>query len=889
MDVMILSKLHKPRPKRGYVRRPRLLEKLNTALESRVFLVTGPAGFGKSSLLSNWLETIDLPYAWVDLESSENNPVQFWKYVATSLQKIAPELGKGFLHSLSQSRDVPFSRLILPLLNDISQLSEDVVLVLDDFHLIVSKEVEESLTYMLQHLPYQCHVIISSRGEISLPLARLRVLGELVEIGSEDLRFTAEEVDIFFQSSMNISLDKQSIQQLRSRTEGWVTGLQLAGLALKGHKKEVHQSFIQEFSGRNRFVLDYLMEEVLNGQPLEIQDFLKKVSILDRMNASLCNWVTDRNDSQETLESLVRNDMFLFSMDESQEWFRFHHLFKELLNHRIKGDPDYNLLILHKKALEWFESQGDFSQAIHHAFLAEDYEKAANLVISVADDLVSRSETASITEWLAIFPKAFLEKRGNLLLQLAWVANQQGDSIKLKELCMKVTNLLESQPDTNLEGRLHCILSWHFWSKRELDQAETFGQKALDLLENQQSIYNMMALASMSLIYLGKGMLDQANALAMKSYALAHSQKSTFYQIHMSSLSLGITLLRGQFDECRSMLNKAYAILKQDDGNDYLKLPAYGVLKISEAELLQEEGRSEEAVECLMEGINLGRQGALYPAVGRALVNLAFLAIEKGETQTAQAYFEEATLLFGDNDMLMLTRLFYWRILFYLKLGDFDRVRDIVNRIDMESGSPVERTMFKEIQALFLLQSGRIEEAIALLKSCLKQLELWDIKKPCIRIRRHLIRSLLLAKKQDEALSLFIETLRKGKALGFFNSMLPLDESLAEVVLQDGTVDDELKNYVVKLIKSKTDIIETRSVSKELKSLPWSYRMDPLSKREIQVLNEIANGLTNQEIADELYISLNTVRTHTKNINSKLNVNSRGKAVATAREFGLIA
>ena len=375
---ILATKLFIPSPRPTLVPRPRLIDRLNEGLDRKLTLVAAPAGFGKTTLVSEWVAGCDRPVAWLSLDEGENDPARFLACLVTALQTIVPGIGQGVLDVL-QSPQPPLGESILTdLLNDITTRAVDFILVLDDYHLIDAKPVDDALTFLIGHLPPQLHLVMTTREDPQLPLARLRARGQLTELRAADLRFTASEAAEFLNPVMGLHLSEADVAALEDRTEGWITGLQLASLSLQGNEDAT--GFIRTFAGDHRYIVDYLVEEVLQRQPEPVRRFLLQTAILERLSGPLCDTVTGQEGGQARLEALERGNFFVVPLDDRRHWYRYHHLFADVLSAHLLAEEATQVSTLHRRASAWYEQTGETSEAIRHAFAAKDFARAADLV-----------------------------------------------------------------------------------------------------------------------------------------------------------------------------------------------------------------------------------------------------------------------------------------------------------------------------------------------------------------------------------------------------------------------------------------------------------------------------------------------------------------------------
>jgi LuxR family maltose regulon positive regulatory protein len=409
--VLLATKLYIPPPRPNLVSRPRLTERLNEGMMCKLTLISAPAGFGKTTLLSDWIHNREHPVAWVSLDEGDNDIARFLAYFIAALQTIDPrqspvgDIGDGVLTALQSPQASPLEAMLTTLVNDIVKITDHFVLVLDDYHVIEASEIDQALTFLLDHLPPQMHLIIASRVTPSLPLSRLRARCEMTELRVDDLRFTPDEVAVFLNQMTGLEFSTENIIALENRTEGWIAGLQLAALSMQGlkHSRDV-SSFIAAFTGSHRYVLDYLTDEVLQQCPPGTTDFLLQTSILKRLSGPLCNAVTGQDDSHTTLEKLDDANMFIVPLDNERHWYRYHHLFADLLQQRLQRAQPDNIVELHRRASQWYEQNNLVTEALDHALAAADFDRAARLVAQNAQPMFMRGEVSTVRDWFTALP-----------------------------------------------------------------------------------------------------------------------------------------------------------------------------------------------------------------------------------------------------------------------------------------------------------------------------------------------------------------------------------------------------------------------------------------------------------------------------------------------------
>ncbi len=409
MPIALLeTKLYVPRSRRGLVLRPRLSERLDRGTASKLVLVSAPAGFGKTTLLTEWLAARPAALAderlaaWLSLDRGDNDPASFWAYVIAALRTVASGVGESALSLLDAPQPPPIETVLTTLLNDLGAVAGEIVLVLDDYHVIDAREVQDGMAFLLDHLPPRLHVVIASRADPALPLARMRARGELAEIRAAELRFTADEAAAYLNEMMGLQLTARDVAALEGRTEGWIAALQLAALSMQG--RDDVAGFIAGFAGDDRYVVDYLAEEVLARQPDRVQAFLLQTSILGRLSGPLCDAVTGQGGGKAMLEALDRGNLFLVSLDDRRRWYRYHHLFADVLQARLLDEQPGQVPDLHRRASEWYEQNGELSEAVRHALAAGDFERAAGLVELAIPAMRRTRQEAKLRGWLEVIP-----------------------------------------------------------------------------------------------------------------------------------------------------------------------------------------------------------------------------------------------------------------------------------------------------------------------------------------------------------------------------------------------------------------------------------------------------------------------------------------------------
>ena len=445
---MLLTKLHIPPTGHNTVHRTELLEKLNAGLSRKLILVSAPAGFGKTTVVSDWIDQNRIPTAWFSLDSGDNDPAVFLSYLISGIQSFHTEFGEGALKLLISPNKQSVESIASLLINEIFNINHNFLLVLDDFHLIKSEEVLKLVTYLLEHIPGNIHIVILTRSDPALSLSRLRSQHQMVELRSADLSFSANDISILFNKKLKVKISIEDAYSLETKTEGWIAGLQLTALSMQG--REDVSGFIKELKGDNRYIMDYLMEEVLKIQTDDIKEFLLQTSILEQMSAPLCNAVLNRNDSQHILEMLEKNNMFVIPLDEERNWYRYHHLFADLLKQRLSLSDKATIIEFQNKACNWFDQHKMFDFAIRHAIAVQNHERSLQLIGSVVEEMWEKGHHVAILNYGSLMPEELIKKNANFCLYYAWVLIISGQVQKGATFLNDAETVFESNSDSKI-------------------------------------------------------------------------------------------------------------------------------------------------------------------------------------------------------------------------------------------------------------------------------------------------------------------------------------------------------------------------------------------------------------------------------------------------------
>ena len=880
---ILATKLFIPPSRRSVVLRPRLVERLNEGLAAgnRLTLVSAPAGFGKTTLVGEWLAGCGRPAAWLSLDEADSDPSRFLTYFIAALQTVAPGIGEGMLTVLQSPQPPPPESTLTALINDISTISSDFVVVLDDYHVLDARPVDDALVFLVEHLPPQVHLVIATREDPALPLARLRARGQLTELRGADLRFTPSEAAEFLNQVMNLDLSTDEIAALETRTEGWIAGLQLAAISMQG--REDVAGFVRSFAGSHHFVLDYLVEEVLQRQPDAVQAFLLRTSILDRLCGELCDAVLlDASASgQETLEYLDRANLFIVPLDNERRWYRYHHLFAELLRQRLQqsttssaGDDGMGVAQLHSRASRWYEDHCLEIEAFQHAAAANDVERAERLIEGGGMPLHSRAAVITILDWLDSLPKTVLDARPWLWVRSATSVLMAGrttgveEKLQAAEKAMQDADLDDKTRD--LIGQIAAIRATLAILRYQPEDTIIQARRALEYLHSDNLPFRSRAIWTLGFAYQLQG--DRAAARQVYTEAIGQASGSIYYTV-LATTSLG------QIQESENQLHQAAETyrcslqLLSDQG-----LPNASEELIGLARIFYEWNDLDAAEQHGQQSSQLARQ--YDRAVDRFVICDVFLArlkLARGDVASAAAMLAETEQSVRQNNFVhRMPEVAAAQVLTLLRLGELAGAAHLAQAHDLPlSQARVNLAQRDPSAALAVLEPHRrrmVEKAWA-------DEELKALVLLAVALDAH--------GERAEAVEVLDEALTLAEPGGFIRIFVDEGAPMARL-LYEACSRGVHAGYVRQVLAAYPVDDAGRAASPETR-VAGSRLAEPLSARELEVLPLIAEGLTNQEIAARLYLSLHTVKAHARTIYAKLGVSSRTQAVAKGRALGFLS
>ena len=894
---LLRTKLYLPSGRSHLVARPRLVARLNEGLTRPLTLLSAPAGFGKTTLLSEWVTQDKLPVAWLVLDADDNDPVRFWSYFIAALQQINAAIGSSSLALLQLPRDTMLETMLRTLVNEIDSVLDDpgkefipseievhrlgFILVLDDYHIVETPAIHQQLSFLLDHLPPHLHLVISTRADPPLHLARLRARDQLIELQESDLRFTRAEAVRFLNETMNLSLTSEQIMALETRTEGWIAGLQLAALSLRG--REDLSGFVQAFTGSHRFVFDYLMDEVFAGQTESTQSFLIRTSILERLNASLCNAITGRMDSQATLEELERNNLFLTALDDERRWFRYHQLFADVLRHRLTEKSPVALIQLHLSASEWFQNEGLVTEAVSHALAACDWERVAQLIGDASEALRQRGEIATLTRWIQALPHSVHHVHPALCLTYARALTEVGQLTNAEVYILEAEHWLESHAQASdprvesIHGRTLALRAQIASMHSEFSSAIELSHRARDLLVHDDAAWR--SLVTLNLAEASRFTSDWARA--NEAYLEAATLSETAGDYVNALYALGS---RGEVQAAEGKLRQAaqqfeeVLRLARTCGLPNAAVTGYAWIGLGRARC--EWNELDAALHDVQTGLARGQQADMTHVLLRGYLALARIQKAQGDREAALAALAEADTV---AEKMGLAPVSVWisaeRAELWLERGDTDAAFDWASHFEGDMQDMIYPSVPIALAKVWVSRR-QPDKALALLDHALQSSLAVGRLGNAIHILAVQAIAYHAQGQSEKAFASLEQAMEMAEPEGYVRVFVDQGAPMARLLRRMMTR-STASEYVRRLLEALGESVTIAP--------PIAGNLtEPLSQRELEVLRLIVDGATNQEIAHELVLTVNTVKRHISNIFGKLHVSNRAQAIARAHELNLL-
>ncbi len=905
---ILTTKLYLPLPRSGIVLRPRLIHHLNEGLSSgsRLTLISAPAGFGKTTLVGEWIASCGTSVAWLSLDEGDNDPGRFLSYVVAALQTIQAGIGEGLLATLASAQLPPAEVILTNLLNEITTIREHFILVLDDYHLIDTQAVDQVLAFLLNHMPSPMHLVVVTREDPHLPLARLRARDQLIELRADDLRFTLSEASEFLNQTMGLALSMEDISALETRTEGWIAGLQLAALSMQNRQDTT--SFIQSFTGSHRFVLDYLVEEVLHRQTDDVRSFLLQTSLLDRLCAPLCNAVTNREDGKAMLEILERSNLFLVPLDDQCQWYRYHHLFAEVLQAFLGEAYSDQASTLHRRASIWFEQNDLPGEAILHALAARDFERAAALIEEVWLEMDLAYQSAAWLVWANALPEEIIRARPVLCVGYAWallaIGQIEASETRLQD-AERWLNLPEKPSEHSpaemvvvdtaefrvLPASIAAARAYRTLALGDISATKMYAMQALELVAENKTVHRTQATALLGMAEYAEGNLPAAEKQFLKFRELMWQANNIANAISITYILSNILLIQGRLWEAVSAYQQSLQLAAKRGVTVFL---GASDLYRGLSELLCEQGDLEGAVQHLQTARQLGERGALTGWQHRLCIAQARIKEAQGDLADALTLLDEAERQYVRNP-LPDRSIGALKARTWLRQGRVSealawaRAQCLSTDDQLSYSHEFEHlTLARLLVAQFRINpsGGGLEAALGLLERLLHAAEEGGRKGSVIEIK--VLQSLTHQAQGDlpRAMAALESALILAEPEGYMRIFVDEGEVMQCLIEKlSHNRDHPLSKYMHKLLAAFTPLVGAPYSAIHPKKIEV---VEPLSERELDVLRLLRSELSGPEIAQQLFVSLYTLRTHTHHIFKKLGVNNRRAAVRRAEELGIL-
>ena len=886
MDYILSAKLRIPDCPVQLIARPRLMPQQL----SRITAVCAPAGYGKTTLISTWTQVLSMPCAWLSLDATDNDSNQFMRHLMSAIQSQYPQFAQNTASNLTSTQLPSISGLTRSLLNELGNLPDSLCLILDDLHCLHDPLLHEALAFMVDHLPPQLHMILISRNALPFSVARLRAQQQLCEIDTADLRFTRQEVTQFCNEAMQLDLSDELIQTLNTRTEGWIVGLQLAALSL--HNCSNKKQFIQNFAGDDRHITDFLMDEVLSQLEPDVQQFLLHTSILGQFNAQLCDAVCQQSNSRQLIDELERSHLFISCLDHKRGWYRYHHLFASLLSARLQHLHPHTLQSLHQRASLWFKSHDYFSDAIQHSIAANDYEFAAEMMEQHSNHLFSLGRFTTALKWAYQLPSPLLAKHPKLSMLCAWAGLVMDNMPEVERHIRAAAVFLEAYKDAPsgskeraLFGQLALLRGCQYCLLGDVERAQDAVMEALGSLSPKQVLYKGASVC-LAFCYYVQGDTDKALRFFEENAQISQTKYNLMIPLFATLGLARCHLLRGELEIAAQIYHRALAECAALGWQD---VPVCGMLHLGLGELAYESNELNSAQIHLEKGIEMTRVGQMqyFTAWGRVLLAQTQLAL--GQEVSLSKQDEAELITYAGRFIVEIPPLSASLAQLWLNQGRTDAFLQWLKNAQLSHKLPLvlERCPEYLVLCRYLIQEQQYQDALELLE------QLWDYAQT--QQQRRIMVEICILKSLA-----FIHHHQEAKALAALQQAIICahDSRFIRLFCQESPVINPLLQTLVgtmpysPLLKEVLLNMGQHTTQPTLHYIPAALGQATthsviLSKKERVVAKQIITGASNQEIAENLCVSLSTVKTHAQNIYSKLGVNKRPQAIEALLRLNL--
>ncbi|MCC6628231.1 MAG: helix-turn-helix transcriptional regulator [Chloroflexi bacterium] len=904
VDPLLETKLHIPKRRPALVPRPRLMERLDQGAEGKLTLVSAPAGFGKTTLLAEWLAATpasERPAAWVSLDQSDNDPALFWAYCIAALQTLRSGVGETALSLLHAPQPPPIESVLTTLINEVNAIEDDFALILDDYHVIQSRPIHEALAFLLDHLPPPMHLIIASRADPPLPLARLRGRGELNELRAADLRFTPDEAAAFLNEAMGLGLSAADVAVLEARTEGWIVGLQLAALSMQG--RDELPGFIRAFAGDHRYIVDYLVDEVLHRQPDRVRDFLLQTSVLDRLTAPLCDALTGREDGRGMLEALERDNMFVVPLDDKRRWFRYHHLFADVLRARALAEQPHQVAVLHQRASAWYERNGLPSDAVRHALAAEDFGRAAGL-LERAGRVMLTTRHGQFLGWVKALPDEVIRARP--VLGVYYAVALLPDDLEAAEARLRdAEGLLDrasARPEAaavemvvvddegfrSLPGTTAIVRAYLAGALGDVPGVVHYARRALNLLPEGEYLWRGAAGVLLGLAHWTSGDLEEAYRAFAEGVASLRMTGDIIHEITGAFVLANIRMAQGRLREAVRLYEQA---LKVAADQGVPMPPPAADLYVGLSELRREHDDLGAAVWCLQRSRDLGEHGGLPENRYRWFVAMARIEEARGNLDHALDLLDEAERRYIRSPNPDVRPVAAMKARVWARQGRLAEALGWVRERGLSVDDDV--SYLREFEHITLARvliarsksnrlASSIREAMAILERLRNAAEEGGRIGSVIEILG--LQALAHEVQGDipRALAPLARALALAEPEGYVRIFVDEGQAM-RTLLRQAAAGGITSSYTQRLLSAFGEPARPASTPAHAAGL-----VEPLTGREVEILRLVAAGMRNQEIADQLVISPATIKRHLANAYGKLGVGHRTEAIVRANELNLL-